>query len=152
MSFLFEPLFGIVDASDRENVVVRALGAWDYALTATTAEDIGKCVAEIVLGPEESRKESQDGVIFLAGDTVTYSDLADIVEITIGKRIRRELWSLAYLKDELAKDPDNGLIKYRCVWAEGVGVAWPKKESFNAKKDILTETVKEYAARILSTS
>lgn len=150
MSFLFEPAFGVVDTTITEGPIVRALGAWDYELTATTAEDIGKCVADIVLGSGENRRVGAvDGVLFLAGDTLTYDHLATIVEDAQAKPVKRELWDLAYLKNELRKDPENGLIKYRCIWAEGTGVAWPKAKSFNVRRGIEMVTAKDFAEKNL---
>lgn len=45
---------------------------------------------------------------------------------------------------ELAQDPDNRIKKYRAVFAEGKGVAWPKRDSFNEKKDIKVTTAEEW--------
>ena len=150
MSFLFEPAFGVVDAEEKggtQNTTVRALGDWNYELTATTVKDIGRCIAEIIYGPEEHRESAAtNGVIFLAGDTLNYNQLAEAVEDAVGHRITRQLWSLPYLQHELAEDPGNGLIKYRCIWAEGRGVAWSKQQSFNGRFGIEMETASEYAA------
>ena len=147
MSVLFDPAFGVVDASNKNGeVIVRALGGWDYEFTATTAVDIGRCVAEIILGPEDNRR-NKDGVIFIAGDTLTYSHLANELEKVSGRPLRRELWSLEYLRGELAKDPENVYIKYRCIWADGKGVAWSKEKSLNGRLGIEMETAAQYADR-----
>ena len=126
-SFLFERFFGVVDLDES---VVRALGSWETAVTVTTPEDIGALTAEIVF-MENPRFRNE--VVFTAGDTVTYGRVADIVESVLGKEVRREKWSVEFLKRELAKDPENSLKKYRVVFAEGRGVSWDLEKSFNWK-------------------
>jgi hypothetical protein len=58
----------------------------------------------------------------MAGETISYARLAEAVEIVLGK-VRRELWSVDRLREELKKDPDNLVKKYRVVFAEGSGVS-----------------------------
>lgn len=152
MSFLFERSFGVVDwdrgTGRPGSLTVRAMGDCAYEITATTVEDIGRCVAELVFLPDSRKEADGGGVIFLAGDTLTYSALAAVLEEVQQNPIRRELWSLEYLQNELRKDPGNGLIKYRCVWAEGRGVAWDKGKSFNATRQIKVESIKDYASKL----
>lgn len=126
-SFLFERSFGVVDLDES---VVRALGSWETAVTVTTPEDIGVLTAEIVF-MENPRFRNE--VVFTAGDTVTYGRVADIVESLLGREVRREKWSVEFLKRELAKDPENLLKKYRVVFAQGRGVSWDLEKSFNWK-------------------
>ena len=42
------------------------------------------------------------------------------------------------MKKELMKDPDNGIKKYRLVFAEGKGVSWDFDKTFNAQYKIET--------------
>ncbi|KAI9793610.1 MAG: hypothetical protein M1835_007162 [Candelina submexicana] len=121
MSFLFEDFFGVVDRSAGEDgeVVVRALGSWENRVTVTTAEDIGKLTAAVVVGTG-----GQKGVVHVAGDTVEYSRLPYYVEMMLGREVKKEVWSVDFLREELSKDPENNIKKYRVVFAEGKGVAW----------------------------
>lgn len=153
MDFLFQPAFGVVDlevnATDGEPIV-RALGGWDFHLTATTVEDIGVCAAEMLFGSEPRRlARDSPNVISIAGDTLSYAQLADVVQTVIGREVRRELWTLDDLKTQLINDPGNGLIKYHCIWADGKGVAWNKAHSFNGRHGIEVETVQDLAAKKL---
>lgn len=128
-SFLFEPAFGVVDlASD----TVHALGSFENTLTVTTAEDIGALTADIVFA--EPRIANR--VLYTAGDTVTYAQLADILESVLGRKVHRAVWSVRRLRDELAQDPDSALRKYRVVWAEGKGVSWPMAQTFHFQSGI----------------
>ena len=61
-------------------------------------------------------------VVYTASDTVTYERLADIVDSVLDWKVRRLEWSVPFLKDELAKDPNNPIKKYRVVFAEGRGL------------------------------
>ncbi|MDX3978210.1 aromatic alcohol reductase [Shinella sp.] len=129
MSYLFEPEFGVVDL---KNSAVHALGSLDTAVTLTTPEDIGKLTAEIVFAEPRIRNE----IVFLAGDTVTYGEVADKLEAGLGRPFRRSEWSVPFLMEELAKDPQNMMRKYRAAFAMGRGVAWDKAGTFNERHSI----------------
>jgi NmrA-like family len=128
-SFLFEPAFGVVDLAQN---TIHALGSWDTAVTVTTPEDIGLLTAEIVFA--EPRIVNR--VVYTAGDTVTYKRLADIVDSVLDRKVRRLEWSVPFLKDELAKDPNDAIKKYRVVFAEAKGVSWDVGKTFNAQRGI----------------
>ena len=136
MSFLFEAAFGVV-SSDRKTV--RALGGWDNKVTVTTVVDIGKVVAEVVYVEPDLQ-----GVEFIAGETLSYGRIADVLGRVLGKLIERLDWSIERLQDDLDKDSDNGMKKYRVVFAKGKGVAWDISETFNAKRGISFQNVEEW--------
>lgn len=137
ISFLFEPSFGLVNA--KRNVVT-GIGSWENAITATSPEDIGRVTAEIALNHPDVK-----GVVYVSGDTVTMQKLADVTEKVTGQQVTRVLKTVADLKNELAESPDDGMRKYRVVFAEGKGTAWAKEDSFNFKHGIRTQTVEEWA-------
>jgi nucleoside-diphosphate-sugar epimerase len=141
-SFLFEPAFGVVDLQSN---TVHALGSWDTEVTLTTPEDIGRLTAAVLY----ARPRIEDDVVYVAGDTISYRQLADIVEDALGTRVDRVRWSNAHLDAELAADPGDTMKKYRAVFAQGVGVAWPKSRTFNATNGIDTTTAREWAQRNL---
>ncbi|WP_186151135.1 aromatic alcohol reductase [Burkholderia gladioli] len=128
-SFLFEPGFGVVDLATH---TVHALGSEDTAVTLTTADDIGALTAEVLFA--EPRIANQ--VVRVAGDTVTYRELADALERWSGRRVRRETWSVPELQRQLAEAPGDALRKYRVVFAQGRGVAWDQRQTFNAERGI----------------
>ena len=129
MSYLFEPEFGVVDLEKSE---VRALGSLDTAVTLTTPDDIGKLTAEIVFFEPPIRNE----IVFLAGDTVTYGQVADKLEASLGRPFKRSEWTVPFLKEELAKDPTNMMRKYRAAFAMGRGYSWDKAGTFNERQSI----------------
>lgn len=137
-SFLFEPSFGVVDLAQN---TVHALGSWDTAVTVTTSEDIGILTAEIIFA--EPRIINR--VIYTAGDTVTYAQLADIVESILSRKVQRVEWNVSRLKEELAKDPDEHIKKYRVVFAEGKGVSWAVDKTFNVQREIEVTGVAQWA-------
>ncbi|MDQ2625643.1 MAG: aromatic alcohol reductase [Actinomycetota bacterium] len=142
-SFLFEPDFGVVDLSTN---TVNALGSWDTEVTVTTPEDIGVLTAEIV----QTRPRIADQVVYVAGDTITYRELAEIVGRTREGQVNRNEWTVAYLLHDLDRNPDDGLRKYRAVFAQGKGVAWPKADTFNVTRGIPTTTTEEWARKHFS--
>lgn len=145
-SFLFEPAFGLVELSkDGEAAKVVGIGdSWANAITVTSPQDIGHVVAELAFQCPEIQ-----GVVFTAGETVTMARLAEIVESVTGKEVERELKTVEMLKAELGASPEDGLRKYRVVFAEGVGVAWEKEATFSAERGMRMETAEEWARKNL---
>ena len=137
-SFLFEPSFGIVDLAQN---TVHALGSRNNAVTVTTPEDIGRLTAEICF----AEPRIVNSIVYTAGDTITYEKLADIVDVVLNNKIQRVEWNLAELKNELMKDPDNTLKKYRLVFATGKGMSWDVSKTFNAQRTIITKNVLQWA-------
>lgn len=129
MSYLFEPDFGVVDL---QNDVVHALGSFDNAVTLTTPEDIGALTAAIAFARPRIRNE----IVYLAGDTVTYREVADKLQAALGRPFGRSEWSEQHLLDELARDPHDMMRKYRAAFAQGRGVAWSKSGTFNQHRAI----------------
>jgi hypothetical protein len=142
-SFLFEPSFGVVDLSTNS---IHALAGWDTQVTVTTAEDIGSLTAEIL----RVQPHIANQVVYVAGDTLTYGQLADVVERVTGKPVDRDVWSLRHLLDDLEHHPTDPMRKYRAVFAQGRGVAWPKAQTFNAVHGIPTTTAEEWAGANLA--
>ena len=136
-SFLFEPSFGVVDL---ERNTVNALGSWDNGVTVTTADDIGALTAAIVF----AEPRIVDQIVYIAGDTITYRQLADAVDALLDLNVHRTEWSVPELKRELAADPDNSIKKYRAVFAEGKGVAWDKSQTFNAQRGIAARGLEDW--------
>ncbi|OCB57106.1 2'-hydroxyisoflavone reductase [Mycobacterium vulneris] len=137
-SFLFEPEFGVVDLSAD---TVHALGSWDNRVTLTTPEDIGVLTADIVFAEPRFR----DTVVYLAGDTISYRELAEIVDRVRGTAVTRILWTNDYLADRLRQHPEDTMSKYRAVFARTSGVAWPKDQAYNVVRGISTTTAEEWA-------
>lgn len=124
-SFLFVADFGVVELEQRR---VRALGSWDHQLTLTAPEDIGRLTALVA----RNWREYAGQVVYLAGDTLSYTQLAEL----LGPSFQRELWSVEYLRDELRKHPEDTMCKYRLAFARPDGVAWPKESSLNVRLQI----------------
>lgn len=139
-SFMFEPVFEVVDFA---NDTVNALGSLDTSVTLTTPDDIGVLTAEIVFFEPRFKNE----IVYLSGDTVTYGEVANILERVLGRPFRRNVWSVPYLLDELKKDPAHHIKKYRAVFAQGKGVAWPKAETFNVRQSIAVTTAEQWAEK-----
>lgn len=146
-SFLFGPAFGLVDL---EQGRVHALGSWDNRLTVTTSEDIGRLTAAILAHDPRI----QDEVLYVAGDTFSYTQLADMTERHLGRDVQRVLWDMNRLRSEVAAHPDDGMRKYHLAFARDNGVAWDKEHTFNAAQGIAVFDVpawldrREFAASV----
>jgi hypothetical protein len=146
-SFLFESFFGVVDLLHSNGTgIVRALGSWENKVTLTTPEDIGKLTAAIVL---EMNPLVKNQIVYTSGQTISYGDVADLVDEVLGKKVQRAVWTIEALKEELRRDPENFVGKYRIVFAEGKGCYWDEEVTFNAKKGIEVEDVRGWMARNL---
>ena len=143
-SFLFEPSFGVVDLAQN---VVHALGSWDNAVTVTAPEDIGRLTAAVLFAEPAIVNQ----VVYTAGDTITYGQLADTVDAVLDRRVERVEWSLAYLRDDLARHPEDAIRKYRVAFGVGRGVAWPRSQTFNAQQGIETVDVARWIQQNLRT-
>lgn len=139
ISFLAEASFGVVDV---EKHLVRALGGWENKITATSVEDIGKVISEIVYSAPEVK-----GVVHIAGDTLKYADIARIIDSVLGHTVGRELWSIEKLKLDLIQDPKSGMKKYWVVIAEGKGVAWNPEQTFNIERGLNLQSFKTWLMR-----
>jgi hypothetical protein len=137
MSFLFVPGFGPVDLKGR---IVRALGSWDTPVTITGPRDIGRMIAELVYDPQHVQRQP----VYVAGDTVTYDQVAQLVEDRFGGRWTRELWDKAFLAQRLAAEPTDKMAKYQNVFAAGNGIAWNVADTVNAKRGITLGNLQEY--------
>ncbi|MDR6236551.1 aromatic alcohol reductase [Pseudomonas oryzihabitans] len=140
-SFLFEPVFGVVHfVTD----TVNALGSLDTGVTLTTPDDIGKLTAEIVFFEPRFRNE----IVYLAGDTLAYGEVAGLLERVLKRSFKTNVWSVPYLLDEMEQETDEHakhIKKYRAVFAQGRGVAWPKDTTFNARHGIEVTSAEQWA-------
>ncbi|MNM64020.1 NmrA-like family protein [compost metagenome] len=144
MSYLFGPEFGVVDLKAN---TVHALGSLDTAVTLTTPDDIGVLTAAVVFAQPRIRNE----IVYLAGDTVTYGAVADKLEAALGLPFSRSEWSEEYLLGALARDPHNMMRKYRAAFAQGRGVAWDKRGTFNSRRALpVTDVASWINANLIS--
>lgn len=141
-SFLFEPTFDVVNLNAR---TIHGLGTWDTKVTVTTPEDIGRLTTEILIAEPRIANE----VVYVAGDTISYGELAEVVERVSGQRFEKILWSLDKLRADLAQAPDDVMTRYRAAFALGDGMWWDKANTFNARHGIETVNVAHYLQRLL---
>ena len=136
-SFLFEPAFDVVNL---ERKTIHGLGDWQTKVTVTTPEDIGWLTTEIILTEPRIANE----VVYVAGDTISYGRLAEVIERVTGQIYEKEIWTLDKLRTDLAKTPDDVMTRYRAAFALGDGMWWEKSQTFNARKGYETIDVERY--------
>lgn len=141
-SFLFEPAFDVVNLQTR---TLHGLGTWDTRVTVTTPEDIGRLTTDILLAEPRIANE----VVYVAGDTLSYGELAQVVERVTGQTFEKTLWTLDKLRADLAQAPDDVMTRYRAAFALGDGMWWDKANTFNAQRGIETVDVAHYLAQRL---
>jgi hypothetical protein len=136
-SFLFEPAFDVVDLHRR---TIHALGSWDTKVTVTTPEDIGKLTTEVLLAEPRIVNE----IVYVAGETISYRRLAEVVERVTGCEFEKVEWSLEKLRADLAAAPTDVMARYRTAFARGDGMWWDPSKTFNAQRGIQVTNVEEY--------
>ncbi|HEY8518075.1 MAG TPA: aromatic alcohol reductase [Candidatus Binatia bacterium] len=136
-SFLFEPTFDVVNLERR---TIHGLGSWDTKVTVTTPEDIGKLTTEILLTEPRIANE----VVYVAGDTISYGKLAEVVERVTGQTFEKTEWTIDKLRADLAAAPTDVMTRYRAAFALGDGMWWDKSKTFNAKRRLEVKNVEEY--------
>ncbi|HHH1473732.1 aromatic alcohol reductase [Pantoea sp. B9002] len=139
-SYLFEPGFGVIDAQSK---TVCALGDWKHAVTLTTPEDIGKLTADIFFRQPTFKNE----IVYIAGDTLTYSELADLMSAHWGTEVNRKLLDGQKLQDDAQHNPQDVGANYRLAFARPDGVAWSKRNSYNYRQGISTTTASQWLAK-----
>ena len=136
-SFLFEPAFDVVNL---DRGTIHGLGSWETKVTVTTPEDVGKLTTEILMTEPRIANE----VVFVAGDTISYGQLADVVERVTGRTFQKEAWTLDKLRADLAVAPEDVMTRYRAAFALGDGMWWDKANTFNARKGLKVIEVEAY--------
>lgn len=148
MSFLFEPFWGIVDRSkegESGEVTVRCLRSWEHSISVTDVSDIGRVLRRILKGDVEA----VNTVLHVAGDTITYGRLANVMGCVSGRKVLREVWSVEHLQDQLQREPEDLVNTYRVAFA-GEGVYWPMEITVNHRLGMEMTSVEAYARKLLS--
>ena len=133
-SFLFEPDFDVVNLSNR---TLHALGSWDTQVTVTSPADIGRLTTAIYLHQPRIVNE----VVFVAGETTSYRQLADTVERVTQQTFSKAVHTLPALLEQLRTDPDDAMLRYRAAFARGDGVWWPMGDTWNARHQLPTQDI-----------
>ncbi|KAJ2958998.1 hypothetical protein NQ176_g11145 [Zarea fungicola] len=90
----------------------------------------------------------KDEVVYVAGDTLSYSEVGDLVDAHYGETFQRELWDSEVLDGQMKEDP-NAMVKYRATFARGLGVAWSMEETVNYERGFAMTNVKKYLEEIV---
>jgi hypothetical protein len=148
VSFLFEEFWGVVsrveEGESKGKLRVRALGSWDGMVTATSVWDIGRTVAALVLEEEQQEVWREGHKVFIAGETMSYAQLADLVEKVNGEEVVRELWDQERFEKGMREEPDNKLWKYRAVFGGGEGVSWPEEGTWSQKQGMKMVSIEDW--------
>jgi hypothetical protein len=143
-SFLFSPDLGVVTfGEDGHSAEVHALGSWENGITLTTAEDIGRITAALLLDGE-----IPNGVVYIAGDATTFGGVAALLE-SKGWQVARRLSTLEQLERRLKDDGSNIGLRYQIIWANAIGVSWSVEDSWNGRKEIRGESLEKWVERNL---
>jgi hypothetical protein len=68
--------------------------------------------------------ETAGKVVYMAGETISYGRLVEILEKIVGRKVERKVWSVEFLKAGLKKSPEDAIKKCLVVFAKGAGASW----------------------------
>ena len=129
-SFLFREDFGVISLSGKR---ITALGDWQHSLTITACEDIGHLTIEILFHQPEILNQ----VVFIAGDTLTFEEMANKLDTLFNVTFDRKVWDTPYLEHAAKFNSDNVFNRYRLVFTHP-GVTWSMSQTFNVQNNIPT--------------
>ncbi|KAB8336640.1 hypothetical protein FH972_020951 [Carpinus fangiana] len=131
-SFIVLESYGVVVPSDTGTKKVRALGSWETLTAVTRVEDIAQAaVAAVCVHPETK------GIIKIAGQNISYEELAEVISRVTGKEVEKEMWGLDDLKKEQEQEPNDVMRRYRVIFGGGKGVAWTREETWTAVQNMM---------------
>lgn len=134
MEFLVEPGvgFGVLELRDGRKRV-RALGGWERRVSMTATGDVGRMVAEVVFEPSPPGER----VVFVAGDTLTYGEVAGVVgRVYGGEEVERGVVGDEELERRVEERGGGGMDGYRAVFGAGVGTAWEMERTLNFQRGV----------------
>lgn len=85
-------------------------------------------------------------MVYIAGDTLTYRELADLMQAHWGVEVNRVLLDKERLQAEVRNHPHDVGAKYRLAFARPDGVAWDKANTFNARQGMAATTAGQWLA------
>jgi hypothetical protein len=85
-------------------------------------------------------------VVFVAGDTVTYHQLTEILSEHYDSKFSLQVDEIASLKAKTKASPDDVSAAYSLAFARPDGVAWDPSQTFNARHGIPVTDVKGWLA------
>lgn len=105
-------------------------------MTVTSPTDIGRLTTAIYLHQPRIVNE----VVFVAGETTSYRQLADTVERVTQQTFSKAVHTLPALLEQLRTDPDDAMLRYRAAFARGMacGGRWATR---NARHQLPTRTL-----------
>lgn len=80
----------------------------------------------------------------VAGDTISYGQLAEVVERVTGRAFEKTEWTLDKFRADLAATPDDLMAHYRTAFALDDGMWWDKSNTYNKRQGLTTVDVEGY--------
>ncbi|STS10573.1 Uncharacterised protein [Ewingella americana] len=114
-----------------------------FALTLTTPEDIGLLTAAIFFHQPTLANQ----VVYIAGDTVTYRQITEILSEHYGREFVLQVEEIASLRAKTQATPEDVSAAYSLAFARADGVSWDKAQTFNARHGIVVTDVKGWLAQ-----
>jgi uncharacterized protein YbjT (DUF2867 family) len=138
--YILSPFLGL----DIANSTLTAQGGLDVAFNTTPLAEIGRQTADAVV---TGRGRNQ---ILYTGETITFAQLGDIVERATGKKLLRQVRTVAEAEAAVQANPNDYQARFSVVFGKGKGTSWPASQTYAAKNNFKVQTFEEFAKKALA--
>ena len=112
---------------DLQRGVVAAPGSWQARVNSTTLDETAWLVAAAVVDPQ-----ARNAALY-TGETVTYQQVADLVDAARGKPVERRIRSVEEAQKAVQDNTNDFAARLVGVLADGRGAWWPATNNYAAK-------------------
>ena len=138
--YMLSPLLGV----DIEDSTLTAQGGPQASFSTTPMTEIGRQTADAIASGRGRN------VTIYTGDRITFQQLGDIVEKTIGRTFTRKVRTLAEAEAAVAANPGDFSARFGSIFAAGRGIGWPANQTYAAQNGLEVQTFEEFAQKMLA--
>jgi len=117
------PIAGV----DLQRGMVAAPGSWQARVTTTPIEEAAWLTAAAVVDPQ-----ARNATLY-SGETVTYQQLADMVDAARGKPVERRIRTVDEAHKAVDANTNDFAARLVSVLADGRGASWPASNNYSTK-------------------
>lgn len=112
---------------DLQRGTVAAPGSWDAKVNTTPFEEVGWLVAAACVEPQARNAR------LYSGETVTYKQLADLLDAARGKPVERRIRTVEEAQKAVDVNTHDYAARLAGAVADGRGIWWPASQNYSVK-------------------
>jgi uncharacterized protein YbjT (DUF2867 family) len=140
--YLTEKVFKKFNGVDLSNKVITAPGpaGFETRISTISVEDAGRATAELIARDDIHKQE-----VRLTAGTITFNDIADIVEEFLQSKIKRVVWPL----NEIEADA-SAPAAFARMFSNEKGTHWDKNNTWNIQVGFPVQSPRDWAKQHLT--